>query len=71
MIILISVLICFKKNAILLAYREGNIEAGGVSMDGILDGKPGMTIDELIALLEKGQIKESNNEDKTELKENK
>lgn len=25
-------------------------------MDGILDGKPGMTIDELIALLEKGQI---------------
>lgn len=31
-----------------------------------------MTIDELIALLEKGQIKEeSNNEDKTELKENK
>ena len=55
----------FKKNAILLAYREGNIEAGGVSMDGILDGKPGMTIDELIALLEKGPIKaESNNEDK-------
>ncbi len=30
-----------------------------------------MKIDELIALLEKGQIKESNNEDKTELKENK
>lgn len=31
-----------------------------------------MTIDELIALLEKGQIKEeSNNEDKSELKENK
>lgn len=31
-----------------------------------------MTIDKLIALLEKGQIKEeSNNEDKTELKENK
>ena len=58
MIILISVLICFKKNAILLAYREGNIEAGGVSMDGILDGKPGMTIDELIALLEKGPIKQ-------------
>lgn len=26
-------------------------------MDGILDGKPGMTIDELIALLEKGSIK--------------
>lgn len=25
-------------------------------MDGILDGKPGMTMDELIALLEKGQI---------------
>ena len=71
-IILISVLICFKKNAILLAYREGNIEAGGVSMDGILDGKPGMTIDELIALLEKGPIKaESNNEDKAEIKENK
>lgn len=41
-------------------------------MDGILDGKPGMTIDELITLLEKGQIKaESNNEDKTEIKENK
>lgn len=41
-------------------------------MDGILDGKPGMTIDELIVLLEKGQIKaESNNEDKTEIKENK
>ena len=72
MIILISVLICFKKNAILLAYREGNIEAGGVSMDCILDGKPGMTIDELIALLEKGPIKaESNNEDKAEIKENK
>ena len=34
-------------------------------MDGILDGKPGMTIDELITLLEKGPIKaESNNEDK-------
>ena len=55
-----------------MAYREGNIEAGGVSMDGILDGKPGMTIDELIALLEKGPIKtESNNEDKAEIKENK
>ena len=37
-----------------------------------IDGKPRMTIDKLIALLEKGQIKEeSNNEDKTELKENK
>ena len=47
-----------------MAYREGNIEAGGVSMDGILDGKPGMTIDELIALLEKGPIK-------AEIKENK
>ena len=55
-----------------MAYREGNIEAGGVSKDGILDGKPGMTIDELIALLEKGPIKaESNNEDKAEIKENK
>ena len=53
-----------------MAYREGNIEAGGVSMDGILDGKPGMTIDELIALLEKGPIKaESNNEDKAEIKQ--
>ena len=41
-------------------------------MDGILDGKPGMTIDEVSALLEKGPIKaESNNEDKAEIKENK
>lgn len=40
-------------------------------MDGILDGKPGMTIDELIASLEKGPIKaESSNNDKTETKEN-
>ena len=41
-------------------------------MDGILDGKPGMTIDELIALLEKGPIKaEGKNEGKAEVKENK
>lgn len=41
-------------------------------MDGILDGKPGMTMDELIALLEKGPIKaDCNNEDKAEVKENK
>lgn len=41
-------------------------------MDGILDGKPGMTMDELIALLEKGPIKaEGNNEGKAEVKENK
>ena len=33
-----------------------NFYAGGISMDGILDGKTGMTIDELIALLGKGQI---------------
>ena len=41
-------------------------------MDGILDGQPGMTMDELIALLEKGPIKaDGNNEDKAEVKENK
>ena len=55
-----------------MAYREGNIEAGGVSMDGILDGKPGMTIDELIALLEKGPIKaEKNKKNKKKKKKKK
>lgn len=39
-------------------------------MDGVLDGNPGMTIDELISLVEKGPIKAEESNKKTKNKHN-